>query len=217
MNFEASDFKSLQYNVFELQDSEKVLEKWTELARYPEFTTALLRGISRDKVIRYVILCYDKKTPLLSEKNLMRRKKLAASFAGFEKNKSDVFEDSVMDMINNENKAIVRMIIRYVRIQSDMRFTLLVSGMETYYENIIRITNSGKDDGDVLDSTEKSKLFNESKKMSDDLEKLADEIFNNDTEILGEADEVNEEESDRITSWPEYWAKKKKEKVELKE
>ena len=216
MNFEAQDFKRLQFNVFELPEDKEVLTQWPELCRFPEFTTKQLKGISRDHVMRYIILCYDKKTPLLSEKNLSKRKRVAAELAGFEMNSKGIFKDSVISMMGNENKIVVRMIVRYVRLQSDMRFSLLVSGMETYYENIVRITNSGKDD-DVLDSTEKSKLFDQSKKMSDELESLADELFNNDIEILEEADEVNQEERDTITSWPEYWAKKKTQRLELEE
>lgn len=214
MEFSNNDFKRLQYNVFELPDSKKVLDEWPELGRYPEFTSKELKGISRDKIMRYIIFCYDKRSPLIAQKNLSLRKKLAADLAGFEKNDKDIFTDSVQAVLKNENKIVVRMIIRYVRIQSDMRYSLLVSGMETYYENILRITNSGKDD-DVLDSTEKSKLFAESKKMSDELERISDELFNQDTELLGEADQVNQEEKNAITSWPEYWAKQKENKREL--
>jgi hypothetical protein len=214
MEFNSNDFKRLQYNVYELPDNKKVLDTWPELSRYSEFTSKELTGISRDKVMRYIILAYDKRTPLLSQKNLSLRKKLAGELAGFEKNDKGVFTDSVQAVLKNENKAVTRMVIRYVRIQSDMRFTLLVSGMETYYENMVRITSGGEKDKDVLDSAEKSKLFEQSKKLSDELEKLSDEVFNNDTELMGEADEVAQEEDGLILSYPEWIAKQKEKKVE---
>ena len=106
------------------------------------------------------------------------------------------------------------MIIRYTRHQSPMKFSLLVAGIEACYENMFHIVNSSKDDS-VLDSSEKAKLFDRTKKLTEDTETLSDELFNNDTELIGEADEVNEEEMGKITSYPEWISKQRQEKSEL--
>lgn len=214
MEFSKNDFARLQYNVYDLPEDKEVLEHWKELKRFPEFTTKNLTGINRDKVMRYIILVYDKRSPLLSQKNLSLRKKTAAELAGFEKNEAGLFQDSVMAMINLENKHIARMIIRYARIQSDTKYALLVAGMEALYENLIKISATGKDE-DVIDSAEKSKLFEQSEKMGEKLERMADELFNNDLELMSEADQVGEEENGRISSYPEWAANQKVKKREL--
>lgn len=40
--------------------------------------------------------------------------------------------------------------------------------------------------------------------MLDDLEGLADEVFNNDVDLIYSADEINQEEVGIISSYPEY-------------
>lgn len=206
MELNAEEFKKLQYNVYELSPDKSVIKSFPELSRYPEFSDSLLTVLDRDKVIRYVILCYDKRSPLLGEKNLIKRKKLAVEIAGFEMQKDNNYDESVLSMMRNENKIVNRMIVRYVRNQADTRFALLVSGMETFYENIYQITNNDKEDR-AIDSKEKSELFKKSKEMSDQLEQLSDEIFNNDIFLMHTASEVNSEELESILSYPEFIAK----------
>lgn len=208
MEFNADDFKKLQYNVYDLPSDKTVLKTFPELERYPEFLLTLSKGLNRDSVIRYVILLYDKRSPLLGEKNLIKRKKIAAEMAEFPKQKDGNYDETVLAMMRNENENVSRMVVRYVRNQADMRFALLVSGMETYYENIFQITNSDKD-SNAQDSTEKSALFEKSKKMSDQLEQLSDEIFNGDLLLMGMSDLINQEEKKIITSFPEHYAKLK--------
>lgn len=215
MDINADEFKKLQYNVYDLSPEKSVLKTFPELNRFPEFGSSFLVGLERDKVIRYVILSYDKKSPLLSEKNLIKRKKLAVEMAGFETQKDNNYDEPVLAMMRNENKIVNRMVLRYVRSQADTRYALLVSGMETFYENIYQITNNDKADR-AIDSKEKSDLFEKSRKMSDQLEQLADEIFNNEISLMHTADEVNSEESEAILSYPEHLAKLKQKEVETR-
>lgn len=215
MDINADEFKKLQYNVYDLSPEKSVLKTFPELNRFPEFGSSFLVGLDRDKVIRYVILSYDKKSPLLSEKNLIKRKKLAVEMAGFETQKDNNYDEPVLAMMRNENKIVNRMVLRYVRSQADTRYALLVSGMETFYENIYQITNNDKADR-AIDSKEKSDLFEKSRKMSDQLEQLADEIFNNEISLMHTADEVNSEESEAILSYPEHLAKLKQKEVETR-
>ncbi len=86
--------------------------------------------------------------------------------------------------------------------------------MEALYENLIKISATGKDE-DVIDSSEKSKLFEQSEKMGEKLERMADELYNGDVVLMTESDQINEEESGRISSYPEFISKQKEKKREL--
>ena len=70
MDYNKEDFKGIQYNAFELEDGESVFDKWPEMKRFPEFKKKLSPNTDIEKVVRYIIFCYDKKTPLLTQKNL---------------------------------------------------------------------------------------------------------------------------------------------------
>ncbi len=209
MEFNADDFKKIQYNVYALPANKTCLKTWPELNRFPEYTTPSLSGIDKDFALRYVLLLYDKKTPLLNEKNLIKRKETAVEMAGFKRQKDGKFDENVQAIMRGENKFINRMAIRCCRGQG-MKFSLFTAGIEAYYENIYQITNNDKED-DAKDSKEKSELFEKSNKMAEHLEKLAEEVFNDDLDLIEEAAEVAEEESGRIASYPEWISNKKSE------
>lgn len=215
MELKPEDFKDLQYKIHGLPAKESVLKKFPELQRFPEFTqNKLTAGLDKDKVIRYIIYCYDKRCPFLSEKNLTKRKALCALEAGFELTAKEVFPTAVQTMLEGKNEQINRMVIRFVRNQRDMKYALLVSGTETYYDNIAKIAAIEKD-SDVNDSSQKSILFDKTSKLSEQLETLADEIFNGDKSLIYTLDEIAEEELGKIKSYPEWFANKRQEQEEV--
>lgn len=218
MDLKDEDFDGLQYNVRRLKDGEQILSAFPDLTRFNEFMCPITRpkmvekewveeeiNIDRNKVLKYIFYCYDKRTPFMSEKNMVRRKVLCCLEAGFTADKEGKFSREVDDMLRGYNDIINRMIVRFVRNQRDLRYALLVSGTENYYDNINKLTEIRKRD-DAKDSNQKTDLFNSTRKMLDDLELLADEVFNNDKDLMFVADQVNEEEHGRIVSYPEYWA-----------
>lgn len=209
MELKHEDFKDLQYNIHGLPEKESVLKKFPELNRFPEFTQNKLPGLDKDKVIRYIIYCYDKRCPFLSEKNLTKRKALCAIEAGIKLTAKDEFPAAVKTMLEGKNEQVNRMVIRFVRNQRDMKYALLVSGTETYYDNIAKIAAIEKD-SDVADSSQKSVLFDKTSKLSEQLEALSDEVFNGDVEMIYTADEIAQEENGKIMSYPEFFANKKK-------
>lgn len=218
MELKAEDFDKLQYNVSVLDVKTDILNFFPDLKRFKEFNSQLTKfvlkekewheeliDIDKNKVLKYVFYCYDKKTPFLSEKNLIRRKILCIQEAGFSAKKDGLFEKDVDDILKGYNDVVNRMIVRFVRNQRDLRYALLVSGMENYYDNINKLTEIRKKD-DAKDSSLKTELFNSTQKLLDDLELLSDQVFNNDKDLMFIADEVNQEELGQIKSWPEHWA-----------
>lgn len=226
MEFKNEDFARLQYNVKSLDPAGFVLNRWPELTRFPEFTAKITEkkrvedswvdaavDIDQDKVIRYIFFCYDKNSPFLLEKNLVRRKVLCAIEAGFKPGDQGKFTYEVECLLKGQLEAANRMIVRFVRNQRDIRFALLVAGMENYYDNIQKLEERRRGD-DAKDNTDKTELFTRTKKMLEELEVMADDIFNNDKELMYVADDINEEESGHITSYPEWKARQRQSKVE---
>ena len=207
MEYNDKDFEKLRYKVHELKEKESVLEVYPELSRYPEFKKKIRLDIN--KVLKYIIYLYDKKSPFISEPDLRKRKIISAQKAGFKVNSKGEFENEVVAMLSNENVDITRMIVRYCRIQSSMTYSLLVAGMETYYDNVLQIMRNDKDES-TKDSQEKSKLYLQTKQMATDLEALADEVFLEDTPLMYVANEIDEEEREVIISFPEYIANNRK-------
>lgn len=218
MDLKAEDFEKLQYNVHAVEKDADILKAFPDLTRFKEFSEPLVKFVLKEKdwvpeqlnldrnmVLRYVFYCYDKKTPFLSEKNLIRRKILCVQEAGFVAGKDGNFHKEVDDVLRGYNEVVNRMIVRFVRNQRDLRYALLVSGLENYYDNINKLTEIRKKD-DAKDSSLKTDLFNSTKKMLDDLELLSDEVFNNDKELMFTADQLGEEENGRILSYPEHIA-----------
>lgn len=221
MDLKKDDFEKLQYNVYALDKDADILKEFSDLTRFKEFSESLIKFVLKEKdwvpeplnldrnmVLRYVFYCYDKKTPFLSEKNLIRRKILCAQEAGFAVGKDGLFHKDVDDILRGYNEVVNRMIVRFVRNQRDLRYALLVSGLENYYDNINKLTEIRKKD-DAKDSSLKTDLFNSTKVMLDDLELLSDEVFNSDKELMFIADQVNQEEAGSIVSYPEWIASKR--------
>ena len=78
MNIKPEDFKLLSYNVHDLPEDAGILKSFPDLKRFKEFRWDVKSFRSEEdfvildsnKVLRYIIYCYDKKSPFLIEKNL---------------------------------------------------------------------------------------------------------------------------------------------------
>ena len=203
MEFQESDFQYLKYNPYPLPQTTNLLDKFPELKRFPEYSKEI--QLDKDKVLRYIIYAYDRKSPLLSEKNLVKRKMLACKVAGFEL-EDGKYPELVEFMIKGKNHIINRMICCYARNQKSTHYALLVSGMESFYENLAKLSAPSDEKDDMKDMVEKNKLYKQTAEMISSIESNADEVFNGDIELIYEADEIEGEDNGRIKSYPEHIA-----------
>jgi len=204
MELKSEDFKKVKYNCYDLPPEKDLLDEFPELKRYPEFTSQG-HALNHDKVIRYIIYCYDKYTPLMSEKNLIKRKVLACKLAGFDV-KEGKFSAPVEDMIVGKNEIVNRMSCCYVRNQKDAHYALLAAGMMNFYDLITKLNAPTDKNAEIEDLNRKTKLYTHTTEMIATLEQSADEIFNGDVQLIYTVDEVAQEEQGKIKSYPEYIA-----------
>lgn len=203
MELKQEDFQYLKYDPFPLPKNANILQGFPELSRFAEFSVPIELDINN--VLRYIIYSYDKRSPLLLEKNLLRRKMDACKLAGFE------FEDGkysaqVEQMIKGNNVIINKMICRFARNQKSAQYALMVAGMESFYDNLIQLSTPSTSDDKMKDIVDKAKLFEHTQKMISYLEASADEIFNGDVALIYEADEIEQQENGKIKSFPEMIA-----------
>ena len=203
MEYKPEDFKHLKWNVQEVSRGTDLLTAFPELGRYPEFNEEIL--LDKNKVIRFIILCYDKKSPLLAEKNLIKKKVDACLLAGIEK-EDGKFPKDVEEMISNKNPIVNRMICRYSRMQADLQYSLLAAGLENFYGNVSILSAPNDKAMEMDDMVKKAKLYEHTVDMITTLEKNATEVFVGDAELMYTVDEVAQEEVGKIRSFPEHIA-----------
>lgn len=94
------------------------LEAFELLQKHREFHVALLHPATpKSKVLRYVVLVYDKNSPLHEAHTDLNKKKLAAAeLSGFVKEPGGMYSEKVEEMFRCKDKDINPMIIRYITL-----------------------------------------------------------------------------------------------------
>jgi hypothetical protein len=212
MKLKPEDYLKMKFNVQGIPEKKDLFSAFPELKRYEEFFVPLpepVDTVDRNQLLRYIFLCYDKGSPYVRhEPNLSKRKVMCALEAGFTpKNKKGEFGPQLQAVMANKVPEIRRMINRFCRVLNDMGWILLVSSMENFYLNTERLT-----DPEITEENKTKVSVEALKKQKDYIEQLAEEVFTDDIEIMFTADEVYQEETGDIKSYPEYIASIRKTK-----
>lgn len=110
-------------------------------------------GECDDRLLRYVILMYDKNSPLRHHyPELGKRKEFAASIAGYDLMKDDItalFDFKINDTPYEE---LLDMIIKYLKYQNNWVWSMIVSNEQAFYEYNRRVMMpvDGNRDKDIL-------------------------------------------------------------------
>lgn len=172
----AKDFRDLKYNVFGV--SSDILGKIKELQEY----VILLDGKSRpdmDKLIRYTMALYDKKSPIVKIlTNIAQRKTEAALAAGYDLNKDREVLEKLFDFADPELQLIA---IQFLKDQNDMYWSMIVSNEQTFFEYqkaLLSEVVKFKDDKQKMDALNiKSKLMDECDKITTRVEAYYQKVF----------------------------------------
>lgn len=154
-------------------------KKDSELKRlldvHSDFNFPLYSGIKtlRYQILRYIVLQYDKNTPLRHHfPNYYKRKMQAAIMAGFQRNsKTGRFSESVKDILIGENEDINKAIIRYVMMFYDDDYLMLI-----IYRELL-----GGQSADMMKMKNSKPLSNSNiqaiREMNQEIKQLAEKIF----------------------------------------
>lgn len=179
------DFDALTYNVMRHKNDVNILNHFPTLQGIKSFRD--YKG-DRNKVIKYIVLCYDKGSPILTRymQDSVNRKVLSAQYAGFDTDKEGLFEDYVDAIMKCQDKEVNTMIIDFIRTFNDPTFSLLMAGLESYYQKLEQIVSAdlgGKRDVFQIEET-KGKLFSQAQTMSKTLEEAASKILTDENPYL---------------------------------
>lgn len=184
LKFKAEAFDGLTVQIANVPASKNLVEVFPLLHDNEEFSADLKGGnTDRNKIIRYVILMYDKNSPFITKyDDIIKRKKEVARFVGFTLSKKGVFKKAVVEIFKCENIEVNCMIIRYCRLQHSIRWTLLVAMNEDFYEDMNKmLSDKSKNQGaykSTLDNLEVMESMKHHMLAQDNTKALSDEIWN---------------------------------------
>jgi hypothetical protein len=172
------DFKELKYPVF---DTNNILNNIKEMREYAVLLS--LHGdknrVDMDKLIRYTMALYDKKSPLIKQlTNIGQRKTEAALVAGYDARYEKEILDALYDFTDHELKLLA---IQFLKDQNDMYWSMIVSNEQTFFEYqkaLLSEVVNFKDDKQKMDALNiKSKLMDECDKITMRVESYYQKVF----------------------------------------
>lgn len=198
--FKDEDFRGLPFPIHKADPSQSILTQIPDLLNVPQFAAAV-SNTHVDQIIKYIILMYSKQSPLAKKfTDLTIRKTQAAIMAGF-----DMVEDlkGSIDFIAGEgeddedielvipslltklydflDEQMSEMIVGFLRFQNDLRYSMLESNRQTFYEYqqtllspVLMIRN---DKDRITALAVKSKLMEDSDAIALRIEKYEQEVY----------------------------------------
>ncbi len=205
MILKKEDFKDLLYNVIEAPKDVAILSHFKTLGEYPEFNLPLdnMMEKHRSKIVKYVVLMYDRKSPFKKIEDITERKIQAALKAGFspkrsKSNKRKYFSPHVDNMLKGRMKEVNQMIVRYCRIQGNMKYAYIVAAREDFYNSIAQSMHKSEHET-PNEAKIRQGMLSEAKKNMKDVEDAVLDLLSEDNSLLikQELYEVIEEEDRR--------------------
>jgi hypothetical protein len=201
------DFKDLKYPVFSVEAN--LLDKIPQLKPYAELL-ATQESIGRpdiDKLIRYVMVLYDKRSPLIKQfSNLQLRKTEAAIVSGYNIEKDAGIIEKLFDFTDKQLQVLA---IEFLKDQNDMYWSMIVSNEQTFYEYQKALLSEV-----TLFTTERDKLsaLQIKAKLMDDCDTIAERVDTYYHRVFGEGD-VNTKAKQKRSFTPENIANRNKPNV----
>jgi len=125
----------LKFRIDMVPATKPVMKAFTVLGLYPEFKEQLPAKLELDRILRYIMIFYQERSPLHAVDDYTRRKIYAALFAGFPR-KEGRLEDAYKDVVLGRNKTVNRMAIRFCRMQRNTDFSKLMIYQNAMYADM---------------------------------------------------------------------------------
>lgn len=136
MEFTPDDYKRMMFNVSAIPDDSDILDAFPEMKLYQEFSKRIPDGISKNKIIRYICLVYDKNSPFkMKYKDLTQRKVRVIMDVGFEM-VDKKFPEEIEDVIKGKTPVVNDMAIAFIKMHNDISYSHLVMMETLYYQKM---------------------------------------------------------------------------------
>lgn len=215
IKFSDSEFDALEFNIIPYTTEKDVKKDYPQIYKWEEFKEQI-PFVKRLKVIKYIVACYDKNSPLVKvERNVMKRKSLSAELCDFERNKDRTqYKRAYKEILEGKNRQVNNMIVRFIIHQKDLMYSQYVSMCESYYQlmslsldNQMNEAESTSDIFKILD--EKNKINRQMSKLAEEIEAMYDKVFLEDRSLTMTVYDGIETNLDTTPiGFPEIYAKK---------
>jgi hypothetical protein len=181
--FHNSDFDKMEFNITKIPKGKGVLEYFKRLSQYPSFTE--YDREDSERAIRYLLLMYDKGSPFVTYyADLRQRKESVAVYVGYDPERDEARLEELYDL---DDERFVDMLLAFLKGQNWLKWSLLVSNEQTFYEyqrSVLRRVTNYKTDKDRLTAVQvKSQIMN-------DCDMIVERIARYYTDIFGTRDVV---------------------------
>lgn len=187
------DFKELKYDVFtvdrDLINNVRGLHQYYVLLSTTDGADP--KRADLDKLIRFIMVLYDKKSPLIKQlTNISQRKNEAAIVAGYSLTTD---ADTLKGLFEFTDFELQMLAIEFLKDQNDMYWSMIVSNEQTFWEYQKALNASivsFKDDKQKMDALNvKSKLMDECDKITERVDGYYLKVFG-DSEAQSKAKQV---------------------------
>jgi hypothetical protein len=171
MEFSKEEYEGMKVNVmalpmkFDFQDI-------PEFKHFPEYYYET-GAVPKHKVLRYIVLCYDRNSPLVQNiPEINKRKVKACEIAGINIKtvKAKGYEEAI-DIVSCNNPIVNNMIIRYVRSFYSEAYSQYIVVQDAYYRELHKL------------QTGEIKSLNLLNDIEDRISSLRDRIFSQDKSV----------------------------------
>jgi hypothetical protein len=179
--FGVNDYKAMKFNPMEIDKKSEVLTSIPELNRFTSFQKLTKSSLDINKLIRYILLAYDPKSPAVQTiKDQFKRKTWCALAAGFEYGEDFNFSPDYNAVLNCQNDEVNDAILDYLTLFDNPDYMLLVLGYEGYYRKLRQYNNTVYDDkkNDLEIEKTRGELWKQLQAMSPQLRDMANSILN---------------------------------------
>jgi len=138
-NFSDKEFAGMMFNVLDVIGARKITSAFPKLGKVREFTRPLSK-LNKNKVIKYIMFLYDKNSPFrVKFSDVLQRKVEAAKGAGWPLVEGGIFEDEVERMLRGHNTFINEMIVAFIRLHRNFKYSYLIGLEESFYRMMLEI------------------------------------------------------------------------------
>ena len=121
-NLKQHDFTSCLFDPTSAGFVKDLIDEYKEFASY--------KGENKKSVFTYVVILYDKESPLWAmEKEYFRRKVLAAELSGLPTNDNGGFKKDTKEILEGQNDDVNKLVVAYLASTGNLEFQMLISDM----------------------------------------------------------------------------------------
>lgn len=183
MNYKKKDFNYCMFNPLVEEPMINAYPRLTEIT-----TSEMTADEYLDSVLRYIILIYDPRSPLITnERDLNHRKGVAANLAGFDLDNREYLKT----IYACSQKYLVELIMKFLtRFIKSKEWAAICAFESAYWESITKVIEpiQGKNSRDILMSVQiKAAIKDEIEKDTARLEKLYQKFLGEDDALIQKA------------------------------